>query len=264
MKVFNTSDIHLEHFNDVSNSPLNSSLKTIPIGDILILSGDIWNINFTLPEIYLPFFETVSKNFKYVIYNCGNHEFYHSDYQTTLQLYYDFFNKFDNVIFLHNSDFYIPEFNLNIFGSIMWTDKNNGSHNDERYMNDYTMTYKKQKTSYKNIIEEFELSKKYIIDFLNKHKDDDSNLIITTHHCPIKPDNKPDWIIPSYHTNHFEDFLLNYEKTLCWFYGHSHERKNTKIGNSYFYTNAHGYSFNPYGVNDQAIDFQFIEQQLPF
>jgi len=74
MKIQYCSDLHIE-FPENKEYLVNNPIK--PIGDILILAGDIALFR-TLNE-QDNFFDYVSTNFNYTFWIAGNHEYYHSD-----------------------------------------------------------------------------------------------------------------------------------------------------------------------------------------
>ena len=74
MKIQYCSDLHLEfHANSyyLKNNPIK------PLGDVLILAGDI--IYLEEPFLKHEFFDFCSANFKTTYIICGNHEFYNGN-----------------------------------------------------------------------------------------------------------------------------------------------------------------------------------------
>ena len=67
------SDLHIEYVNKIHINPLNY-IK--PIGDILILAGDIGSFYFLLQ--LENFIKPLSKFFQYIFYVPGNHEYYYT------------------------------------------------------------------------------------------------------------------------------------------------------------------------------------------
>ena len=72
MKIQYASDLHLE-FTDNSDYLKRNPLK--PVGDILVLAGDIGCLNDDNYSNH-PFWDYVSDNFQQVIVAVGNHELY--------------------------------------------------------------------------------------------------------------------------------------------------------------------------------------------
>ena len=96
MKIQYCSDLHLEF---PENKKFILENPIIPVGDILILAGDI--VPFALMDLHEDFFDYVSKNFKFTFWIPGNHEYY----------YYERTDKFgtidikirDNVFLVNNT-----------------------------------------------------------------------------------------------------------------------------------------------------------------
>lgn len=116
MKFQYVSDLHLEFFTEQNNFKFN-----LPVtADCLLLAGDIGN-----PRMnnYSKFLDDVSKKFELVFLIAGNHEYY-SDYstipETDMQIR-NIVSKYSNIHFLQNDIFNIPNTNISIFGSTLWT-----------------------------------------------------------------------------------------------------------------------------------------------
>jgi len=106
------SDIHLEFYK-----------RTIPFGikleksDILCLTGDIGE---PFSDLYFTFLGHCSPLFKYIFIITGNHEYYktetytHKTIQSTNEKIVEVCKQFNNVHFLSDSSFHIPEYHLNV------------------------------------------------------------------------------------------------------------------------------------------------------
>ena len=81
MKIQYASDLHLE-FRE--NSRYLRDNPIIPVGDVLVLAGDIGYLNDDAYETH-PFWDFVSENFRQTLVVPGNHEFYKSGDVGTIQ-----------------------------------------------------------------------------------------------------------------------------------------------------------------------------------
>ncbi|MCG8582018.1 MAG: metallophosphoesterase [Bacteroidales bacterium] len=106
------SDLHLEF-------PENKAfLKMNPIpvkGDILVLAGDI--VPFVVLEEHNDFWNFLSKNFKYVYWVPGNHEFYYSDVAECIGPCYKKLR--DNIILVNNTS--VVHQGIRFIFTTLWT-----------------------------------------------------------------------------------------------------------------------------------------------
>ncbi|NOQ75442.1 MAG: hypothetical protein GQ574_25760 [Crocinitomix sp.] len=82
MKIQYCSDLHLEF---PENKEFMENNPIMPIGEILILAGDI--IPFSEMDKHQDFFDYVADKFKFVYWIAGNHEYYHSNIQGRIGSY---------------------------------------------------------------------------------------------------------------------------------------------------------------------------------
>ena len=155
------SDIHLEH---------GTNLSIIPIAEYLILAGDI---GCPFERNYYEFIKDVSTKFKYVFLITGNHEYYSKTFsmQDTENQIRNITYEFKNIIYLQNESFDIPETDITVFGTTLWTPITPEHYENNRiFISDYRcipgFSIEERNKLYKlahNVISHLESNKKYIV-----------------------------------------------------------------------------------------------------
>lgn len=221
------SDIHLD---DIKSYPVNPFDYIEPIGDILILAGDIssfYNIN-----LLDSFIEPLTKCFKLLLYIPGNHEYYY--YRKTKIRYKmkDLFmnslqleKKYTNFYYLNCSSILIN--NICIAGCTLWT-----SYHEllPHYIRIHDMNVFKYNQLHNKHLDYLKKIDQFCVN--NKHK-----LIIVTHHCPLSDSfnqnerkiNKED---KKYNKLYYSNVPLSQFKACStWIYGHTHNNIDIKKNN---------------------------------
>lgn len=113
------SDIHLEFLDRVKNiDDLYSSWIHV-CAPILILAGDIANLN---AKHLLPFLQRVSRDFEHVFWIMGNHEYYHR-FLTPGQLRTRYRKLCPSNVHILDMECYpLPEYGVCIIGTTLWSD----------------------------------------------------------------------------------------------------------------------------------------------
>lgn len=253
MKFRLFSDIHLE-FDHYTVRPHDDDKDTI-----LVLAGDI--IPLYLAGQLKRFFDETAHRFKYVVYVCGNHEYYNSNLSFGQQIFKNLAETYKNVHCLNDEAFIIDD--VAIIGSTLWTDFNKGNPmsmlNAEMAMNDFRIIkmsdkdYRKfkPKDAYNIHIE----SKKFIFDEIKKHKDAGLKTLVVTHHGPSRMSIHEMFAMSNINSAYVSDLsneILDTEPNI-WCHGHTHTSFDYMIGNvTRVICNPRGY----YNENSAGFDHQ--------
>jgi predicted phosphohydrolase len=254
MKIQYASDLHLE-FQENKNFLKLNPIK--PIGDVLILAGDI--VPFGLMEKHNDFFKYVSDHFKTTYWIPGNHEYY----------YYDLASKSgtinekikSNVLLVNNMAFIHEEIKL-VF-STLWTKiSSENEWNVERSVSDFhVIKYNKMRFSAPVFNQlhadslRFIESEVYREEFGTTSEEEQYHIgktVVITHHVPTffnYPDQyKQSTINQAFGVELFD--LIETSNINAWIYGHHHANiPSFKIGNTEMLTNQLGYvKYGEYGL----------------
>jgi Icc-related predicted phosphoesterase len=226
------SDLHLEF--------VQNPLKYFPIkknGDILILAGDVTNIEYRKDKDYQPFFDMLSKEFEQVYWIPGNHEYY----GTTLEIN-PIYEEIRNNIFLLNNRTVTIE-GIKFIFSTMWSKIN-------------PIFYSAIKNTYKDFVNingldigiynhAHETSLSFIKESLGGNN---RNTVVVTHHVPtfIKypKEYRDSFLKSAFHTDLTD--LIKETNPYAWIYGHHHVNVNEFfINETKLLTNQMGYYDKP-------------------
>lgn len=249
MKVSVVSDLHIE-FGDV----------TLPGGEILILAGDACELrsfqNDLNPQLnrknrnVARFFKEECSKYDRVLYVMGNHEHYHSQYNTTAIKMAELVPS--NVTILEKSFVEIGDY---IFmGGTMWTDMCKGNPVVravvENGMNDFrcikfhdtnTGVYRKFRSQ--DAMNEFALTTEFFKNTLNANPD--RKFVVISHHAPsdMSIDERYKYsgdLNYGYHSS-LEYFILDNPQIKLWVHGHMHNHSDYMIGTARVVCNPRGY-----------------------
>jgi predicted phosphodiesterase len=249
MKIHILSDLHIERW---------KFEYTQPDCDVIVLAGDIgagflgieWineHITGDIPVLYLP----------------GNHEFYgESLWEHPARL--AFRAKECEVEFMHNRTFIHN--GVRFIGATLWTDFNLLNDRDRSMLaaptviSDYNIIFQEpddwtaETVKPYMILSEHEVSRKFIIDELNKPFDGET--VVITHHAPSEMSigaNYRDSKHSSYYASRLENLMLNYDIKL-WAHGHIHSTSDYMIGDTRVIANPRGSDVHP----NKTFDPHFI------
>ena len=240
MKIQYCSDLHLEFEKNVSfltNKPIK------PVGDIIILAGDISYLNFYYNrQIEKDFISYLSDNFKYSYLLFGNHEFYGGDDISILDN--PVYEKLKNNVALVNNIAVIHD-DIKFIFSALWSnisDKN--SNIILNSLNDFRLIKYRNKII---TIKDYNNLHKESVNFINNELNKDDKIdktIIATHHVPTKSCNSPDFANSLINEAFVVDLdkLINNSKIDYWIYGHTHRNMPiVNMANTNLVTNQLGY-----------------------
>ena len=245
MEIQVFSDIHLEF---KQNFP-----RIVPTCDYLFLAGDIGYIDVKIWSLFLKY---CSKNWKYVFYVLGNHEYYGptpmvdviQQYKTCIG------KKYTNVHLLNNESYQIPDGPL-VYGFVGWTKSPFlTSYEAQCTINDYNNMYIKKgipitPESITNIANH---DIRELINFLQNIQVG-TNLIIMSHFPPSSSVsahplyNKENSVeLTSYFSwenlvnNELKDVICR-ANVRCWIFGHTHWGVDCEESGIRYISNQLGY-----------------------
>jgi len=239
MKIQYASDLHLE-FSDNYSYLKRNPLK--PVGDILVLAGDIGYLNDDNYSKH-PFWDWASDNYRQVIVAVGNHELYKyydlakmpqglvSSIRENVKCYYDAVVRIENVDFIISTlwakipleEAYLTERSVSDFHRILY--------------NDEILTWD-------NFNREHEKCFRFIQNEVAKSTAE--HIVVVTHHVPSFQLSSPDYA-GSKINGAFTVELASYIESSpikYWIYGHSHRNIDKMIGKTQCVSNQLGYVFH--------------------
>jgi len=238
MKIQYASDLHLEFSENYSYLKRNP-LK--PVGDILVLAGDIGYLNDDNYRNH-PFWDWASDNFSQVIVAVGNHELYK---------YYDLakmpqglvYAMRDNVKCYYNAVVQID--NTDIIVSTLWAKiRLEDAYITERGVNDFhRILYNDELLTWDKFNQEHDTCFSFIQDKVENSSA--KHIIVVTHHVPSFQLASPDFDgsrINGAFTVELEKYIAT-SPIDYWIYGHSHRNIDKVIGKTRCVSNQLGYVF---------------------
>jgi len=215
MKIQYASDLHLEF---PENKVFLEANPLKPVGDILILAGDI--VPFAVLDKHFDFFNYLSDNFENTYWIAGNHEYYYYDLAEKRGVFHENIKK--NVHLLNNSAITID--NVECFFTTLWS-KISPTHQWRIYngMNDFRLI--KHQSDYLSV-ELYNQLHAECLSFLQNAltKGKTKRKAVISHHVPTfmnYPEAyKGDDLNESFGVELF-DFIVRNQPDL-WIYGHTH------------------------------------------
>lgn len=241
MKIAYCSDLHLE-FADLTLTNENQA-------DVLVLAGDICVAkHLHTKEVFLNFFQRVSKEFPKVLYVIGNHEHYHYLFNDTVADIVDALSHLPNIHVLDNETITIDD--ITFVGGTMWTNMNEedpmtiGAVTD--FMPDWRIIKYFDGVNYRKYtpqlsIQEFDRTVQYI-NIVTSGKD--KKYVVITHHSPSFQSCHEKWSGDigngAFHTN-LDEFITYRPQIKAWIHGHTHDPCEYEISTTRIACNPRGY-----------------------
>ena len=252
MKIQFASDLHLE-FRD--NSRWLKDNPLIPVGEILVLAGDIGYLG---DENYSKhsFWNWCAENFEETIVVPGNHELYKGFDINDLTEGWELKIR-DNVSVVYNKVLHYGD--IDLICSTLWAEiPLREAYFTEKGVSDFRRIRDGERLlSWERFNEEH----RRCVNFIYRGVEDSKakTKIVVTHHVPsfqLMAEEFSGSMINGAFTSNL-DKMIKYLPIDCWIYGHSHRNIETEIGGTKMLTNQLGYLFA-----NEHIDFnrkKFIE-----
>lgn len=249
MRIQVVSDLHLEFGDfDVKNGG----------ADVLVLAGDILTAKHlynkddgsdTTNKLFIrfrDFLRRVSKEFKWVVYVPGNHEYYGFKWTKTTTTLHKYCAQFPNVIFM-NAEFFVLE-DVTFIGGTLWTDFDRGNplavNMIQCGMTDY-------KAITQDISGYSKLQPKTVVDAHRAMLSLISGVASATHKCVVVSHHAPSAksVDPAYassklnyaYYSDLDNFISEHPSIKLWIHGHMHDPADYTICGTRVVANPRGY-----------------------
>jgi predicted phosphohydrolase len=251
MTIQYASDLHLEF---PENEVLLWNSKLQPVGEILVLAGDIVPFHKISQQDW--FFDYIAANFNTTYWVPGNHEYYHSDLSERSGAIFE--NIRPNVFLVNNYAVTIGDARL-IFAT-MWTHvKPNHQFAIQRRMNDYHLI---GMNGNRLTCDDLNREHKQSLAFIKKELARNTpglKKVVATHHVPTFTNYPPEYFGDILNEAFAVDLtrLIENNGPDYWIYGHHHQNTpDFTIGATQMLTNQLGYvrnNENQLFLNDKTI-----------
>jgi predicted phosphodiesterase len=288
MKIALCSDLHLE-FGPISLQNTENAEVLILSGDIIVADdlrelGDATGLMVNgrnSSEMYHKFFQECSERFPNVIYIMGNHEYYHGDFATGLDIIRERLSYLENVFVMERQTMVIED--VTFIAGTLWTDMNKEDPNTlfgiKGYMNDYRIIKDsrtnteteiwmfnennepytgKQKLPSKWSPEASVVEHKLMLDTIKATVESNASnkYVVIGHHAPSKQSTKPkyqkDVMVNGAYSSDLSEFILDHPQIKVWTHGHTHNVFDYMIGGTRIICNPRGYDM----YEDRADQFE--------
>lgn len=237
MKIQYASDLHLEFG---SNTAYLRKKPLLPVGDILVLAGDIGYLSDDHNFVH-PFWDWAGDHYDQVIVIPGNHELYNFFDINEFGINWQFKIR-GNVRYVNNSVIRLDDF-TDLIATTLWAKipSSNAEITESRLSDFRRILDGDNFLSWKRFNEEHQRCR----NFLTKSIENSMarNIIVATHHVPaaqLMAEEFSDSPLNGAFTAELSDYIAA-SKIKYWIYGHSHRNIDKVIGNTCCVSNQLGY-----------------------
>ena len=237
MKIQYASDLHLEFG---ANSVYLRNNPLIPVGDILILAGDIGYLG---DDNYIkhPFWDWASGNYDRVIVIPGNHELYNSFDINELHDGWRFEIR-KNIEYVYNTVIALDK-DTDLIATTLWSEihPSNGYFTERGVSDFHRIRNGAYRLTWERFNDEHLKCRKFIENSLVSSNA--RHIIVATHHVPsfeLMSDEFQGSPINGAFTVELGNMIAN-SRIGNWIYGHSHRNINKTIGSTHCLSNQLGY-----------------------
>ena len=231
------SDIHLE----LDNAPAKQDISGYfdSKADYLFLLGDIGNPD---EPSYKRFLASCTAVYKKVFLVLGNHEFYGSCVERTLERVREICKGNDKLVFLNDDTFDLPELGVRIAGTTLWSDVTEEQMSDVRcFIADFRMIkgWSVYNHNYKHA-----MSVKWLEAEAQRAREDNVKLLVMTHHAPLPRSCHPKYLgspLSSAFETDLSEFIKENEHIKVWLHGHTHYSDTQVVAGATVISNQYGY-----------------------
>jgi Icc-related predicted phosphoesterase len=230
MKIQYASDLHME----MGGSPLR---RRHIGGDLLVLAGDIVANPSHLWDCFRGFLMTDIP----VIYILGNHEFYHHDFASGMELY-RMLECLPGVHLLEDQSIEIG--GVRFLGTTLWSDFFGGRQGlaAEEGLNDFILISNGgDRLRWTDVAKRYHESLDWLTTELRTPFP--GKTVVITHHAPSALSNPPQFaespISGAFYSN--LDDLIEETQPALWIHGHMHDSSDYRIGKTRVVCNPYGY-----------------------
>ena len=240
MKIHLQSDTHIE---------MGYIPKPSVTADVFVCAGDIGTLD-TPKNCYRlkKYFLGLKKNCDHVIWVLGNHEFYNSTYEDTLERA----KRLADQVGIHLLDIvYSPTVTIDgvkFWGTTFWTDLNNHdwfAHKAaQEGLNDFVVIKHRE-----GVRTGFTAHETYEINQRSRKAIDWDADVIITHHNPIDIEHSRfprESITYAFNNTRLEEQIMD-SNVKYWLYGHTHDSRVTELNKTLVVSNQVGYQMKQSG-----------------